>query len=61
MKFLISAKNVFCVVFVILGLVEIVNGSVMIVESFMCGAWNLVIGLLLVGAYGFLLVEDVLK
>lgn len=58
MKFLISAKNVFCVVFVILGLVEIVNGSVMISESFMCGAWNLVIGLLLVGAYGFLLVGD---
>lgn len=61
MKFLNSAKIVFCVVFVILGLVEIVNGSVMIAESFMCGSWNLVIGLILVGVYGFLLVEDVLK
>lgn len=61
MKFLISAKNVFCVVLVILGLVEIVCGSVMIAESFACGAWNLFIGILLVGAYGFLLVEDVLK
>ena len=58
MKFLTSAKNIFCALFVILGLVEIVNGSVMIAGDFMCGAWNLVIGLLLVGAYGFLLVED---
>lgn len=58
MKFLNSAKNVFCVVLIILGLVEIVCGSVMIAESFMCGAWNLFIGLLLVGGYGFLLVGD---
>lgn len=58
MKFLNSAKNVFCVVLIILGLVEIVCGSVMIDENFMCGAWNLFIGLLLVGGYGFLLVRD---
>ena len=58
MKFLNSAKNVFCVVLIILGLVEIVGGSVMIAENFMRGAWNLFIGLLLVGVYGFLLVWD---
>lgn len=58
MKFLNSAKNVFCVVLIILGLVEIVGGSVMIAENFICGAWNLFIGLLLVGGYGFLLVGD---
>lgn len=58
MKFLNSAKNVFCVVLVIIGLVEIVCGSVMIADNFMCGAWNLFIGLLLVGGYGFLLVGD---
>ena len=58
MKFLNSAKNVFCVVLIILGLVEIVGGSVMIDDNFMCGAWNLFIGLLLVGGYGFLLVGD---
>lgn len=58
MKFLNSAKNVFCAVLVIIGLVEIVCGSVMISESFMSGAWNLFIGLLLVGGYGFLLVGD---
>lgn len=58
MKFLNSAKNVFCVVLIILGLVEIVCGSVMISKNFMCGAWNLFIGLLLVSAYGFLLVGD---
>lgn len=61
MKFLNSAKNVFCVVLIILGLVEIVCGSVMIAENFICGAWNLFIGLILVGGYGFLLVEDILK
>ena len=58
MKFLNSAKNVFCVVLIILGLVEIVCGSVMIAKNFMCGAWNLFIGLLLVGGYGFILVGD---